>query len=255
MRRRTLILCCVGCLALLTLIIIGRNYYVALKYSPLGSSSKAFVDLNTPIILSIPSRDELQRRSTKELNDAMTEQQWQLYITRIKKLGDFKKYEGCEGQSYISLSIRNGILFTASYFAYANYEHGPVTIRIGLIRRSKQWQINNFLVDSPIFETNNAFADNASIPAGMARDFVGKEAIVRGAISETVVDRHNTNVCLYLDGDIQHPQFSAVWLGTNNPPISRLKDLTGTVVFVRGKIIIEQGIPEIIVDSLNQISQ
>jgi len=92
-------------------------------------------------------------------------------------------------------------------------------------------------------------------PGIIARDFVGKEAIVRGAISETVVDRHNTNVCLYLDGDIQHPQFSAIWPGTNNPPISRLKDLTGTVVFVRGKVIIDQGMPEIILDSLDQISQ
>jgi len=161
MRKKILILC--G-LALLVIMFIGRNYFVTIRYSPLDGSSKSFIESNTPVIIPSPSRDEMQKRSTKELREAMTDLQWQLCFSRIKKLGRFEKYEGCEGQSYISLSFRKGILFTASYFAYAKYENGPATIRIGLIRRSKQWQINSFLVDSPIFEMDKAYAPNACIP-------------------------------------------------------------------------------------------
>jgi hypothetical protein len=96
------------------------------------------------------------------------------------------------------------------------------------------------------------------IQASAAKKYIGENAIVSGTISEVFVSSQTTNVYLYLDGDIKHAQFAAVWLGTNNPPIKALEELifrAEPTVSVSGKIITEKNLPEIIVNSWDQINQ
>jgi hypothetical protein len=248
-----------GCIALL-LFIFSASWigYIAIRYSHLDSSSKAYVDTNIPIIISDWSKTEMQKRGSKELNQAMTDQQWNLSLSKVKQLGKVEKYVGCEGKSYISLSFKKGILFVAAYTAYANFQNGPAEIKLQLIRRNGQWQIYTLDMDSPIFAKSPTPSDNAFIPAKEAKKHIGENAVVNGTISEIFVSSQPTNVYLYLDGDIQHAQFTAVWPGTNDPPIKALKELifkAEPTISVSGKITTDQGVPEIIVNSWDQIHQ
>jgi hypothetical protein len=78
---------------------------------------------------------------------------------------------------------------------------------------------------------------------------------VSGTVIEIFTSKQSANFYLYLDGDIKNAQLAAVWLGTNNPPIKELKDLIGMPISVSGKIITDQGVPEIIVNSWTQINK
>jgi hypothetical protein len=96
------------------------------------------------------------------------------------------------------------------------------------------------------------------IQASDAKNHVGENAIVSGTISEIFVSSQTTNVYLYLDGDIKNAQFAAVWPGTNNPPVKELKELifrAEPTISVSGKIVAEKGIPEIFINSWDQIHQ
>jgi hypothetical protein len=95
-----------------------------------------------------------------------------------------------------------------------------------------------------------------SISAKDAKNHIGEDAIVSGTISEIFVSRQTTNVYLYLEGDIEHAKFAAVWPGTNDPPVKVLQNLIlkGEPISVNGKIIIEKHVPEIIVSSWAQIN-
>jgi hypothetical protein len=100
---------------------------------------------------------------------------------------------------------------------------------------------------------------HASIPAKDAKNHIGEEMVVSGTISEIYVNRQTTNVYLYLDGDIDHAKFAAVWPGTNDPPVKALKNLLlkgdpTEPISVSGKIITEKHVPEIIVSSWAQIN-
>jgi hypothetical protein len=93
-------------------------------------------------------------------------------------------------------------------------------------------------------------------PAKEAKNHIGEVTSVSGTISEIFVSRQNTNVYLYLDGDIKDAQFVAVWPGTNDPPVKALKNLIfkAEPISVSGKIVTEKGVPEIIVSYWAQIN-
>ena len=100
-------------------------------------------------------------------------------------------------------------------------------------------------------------AIHTSIPATDAKNHVGEKTLVTGTISEIYINKENKNVYLYLDGDIEHAQFAAVWPGTNDPPsVKVLENLIAKLepISVSGKIILEKHMPEIIVSSWAQIN-
>jgi hypothetical protein len=96
-----------------------------------------------------------------------------------------------------------------------------------------------------------------SIPAKDAKNHVGEEMVVTGTISEIYINKDTKNVYLYLDGDIEHAQFAAVWPGTNDPPsVKVFENLIAKLepISVSGKITVEKHLPEIIVSSWSQIN-
>jgi hypothetical protein len=60
---------------------------------------------------------------------------------------------------------------------------------------------------------------------------------------------------LYLDPNTDHPTFAILWPGTNNPPVLSLKSLilNAKTISVSGQIVLESNVPEIIIDSHDQI--
>jgi hypothetical protein len=141
-----------GCITLILIVfVVCFVGYSAIKGRQLDVSSKAYVDENIPTIISSWSEDEVLKRASTELQEDLNGQQWNPFYSKVKKLGNFLNYEGCEGQSYVSISPQNGKVTTAIYTAHANFQNGQAKIKLELVWRNNQWQIANFTVDSPIF--------------------------------------------------------------------------------------------------------
>jgi hypothetical protein len=150
------ILMVLGVIALLLIIFAAGGFsYIAIMGSRLDASSKAYMDANIPTIISTWSKDELEKRASEEfregLTDRLTDQQWNLFLSKVKPLGTFETYEGSKGQAYISLTFQKGKVVTAHYTASASFKNGPAEITVKLIQRNGQWQILSFTIDSPIF--------------------------------------------------------------------------------------------------------
>ncbi len=150
MKRFLLVL---GCITLLLIIlIVGFIGYSAIKGHQLDVSSKAYVDANIPTIISTWSKEELKKRGSKELQEELTDQNWNLFLAKVKQLGKFQTYEGCKGQAYMSQNNLNPEIVTAEYRASADFQNGQAEIKMELVWRNSQWQIVFLDVDSPIFK-------------------------------------------------------------------------------------------------------
>jgi hypothetical protein len=140
-----------GLTLFLIILFVGNICYMAIKGPQLDASSKAYVDANIPTIISSWSEDELLKRASKELQENLAGQQGNNFFSKVKQLGKYQSYEGCEGQSYINYSLKYGKVITALYTANANFQNGKAKIKMELVWRNGQWQIAMITVNSPLF--------------------------------------------------------------------------------------------------------
>jgi hypothetical protein len=142
-----------GFIALLLIIYLAADfsYMLEIRGPKLDASSKAYVDANIPTIISTWSLNELEKRASKELQQDLTAQKWNVFLSSVKVLGQFETYEGCRGQAYITQSYPSPENITAEYVASAIFQNGTAEIKVKLIQKNSQWQIFKLTVDSPIF--------------------------------------------------------------------------------------------------------
>jgi hypothetical protein len=232
----------------LLLAVIGIT---AISGSTLDKESKAYVDENLPLIISAWDEQELLNRASPEfMQNTKMKALDKDFAFLSRKFGNMQSYQGSEGQSYVNYSIMPsniGRVTTAVYAAKVTFANGPAAIRLGLIKHGDAWQITGFKITTV----------DTSIPAKDAINHVGEDAVVRGVISEIYISRQNTNVYLYLDGDIKNAKCAVVWLGTNHPPVKGLEKLieSAGTISVSGKITTEKQVPEIFVNSWAQINR
>jgi len=99
-----------------------------------------------------------------------------------------------------------------------------------------------------------AFAPHLKhISTGDARNHIGESTTVVGTVSEIHVTRKGT-VLIDMDGRFPNEQFTAVWLAPG-APVAQLQNFDGKTISVKGTIQEYRGRPEIILTSMNQISE
>ena len=127
--------------------------YAAYAGSGLDKSSKAYVDENVPAILSTWSKDELLKRSSPQLLNAINEkpEQLQKLFEKLSKLGALRHYDGAKGEATVFYDAAKGKMTTAAYVADATFEHGEAHIVVRLVQISSQWQFSLLNVNSPFF--------------------------------------------------------------------------------------------------------
>jgi len=88
-----------------------------------------------------------------------------------------------------------------------------------------------------------------------AKSHVGQYVVVTGMVKGYSGKSDTYNVYLYFDPNIEHPTFAVLWPGTNHPPDLSLKSLilNAKTISVCGRIVLELNVPEIIIDSRDQI--
>jgi hypothetical protein len=230
----------------------------AVQGQRLDKDAKAYVNRAVPLILSSWDAQELLSRASPEFMQSTTQDELdKAFIFMRHKFGMMRSYQDCDGTTYINDSIfssHSGRAITAAYTAKVIFDAGPADIKIWLVKRGDQWQIKAFHIESDVLLQSSS-SSTTIIPAKDAKNHIGENAVVSGTVEEIFISKQNASFYLYLDGDIKNAQLTAVWLGTNNPPIEKLKDLIAMPISVSGKIITDQGVPEVIVNSWTQINK
>lgn len=135
------------------LLVVGGGVFAYFDYTgnQLDASSKHYVDVNLPKIVSTWSEPALWTRASPELRHAMPQSRWRALFRQFKGLGPLVHYDGCKGQSDTSLTSQHGKVVLANYTAHARFQNAPAAIRVRLIRHHGTWQILGLYVDSPYF--------------------------------------------------------------------------------------------------------
>ena len=119
----------------------------------LDVSSQEFVDTHMGNFFSTFSKDDLLKISTVALQDNLNSNDNNFIFSKLKKLGQFQKYEGSKGEANIGFNYNKMKLnVAADYIASAIYQNGTIQAEVRLVRIGTQWQIDTINFDSPVFE-------------------------------------------------------------------------------------------------------
>jgi len=121
---------------------------VAVKGAGLDRESKAYVDEVTPKILADLNKETLFQYASDELKNSASSEELDRIFNWFSKLGQFKEYKGSSGQACISVTTERGKQITGSYQAQAEFENGPATINITIIKKGNNWQVIGFRINS-----------------------------------------------------------------------------------------------------------
>jgi hypothetical protein len=121
---------------------------IAIKGAALDKESKAYVDEVTPKILANLNKENLFQYASDELKNSASPEEFDKIFNWFAKLGPFKEYKGANGQANISITTERGKQITGVYEAQAEFEKGPATIKITVIKKGDNWQVIGFNIKS-----------------------------------------------------------------------------------------------------------
>jgi hypothetical protein len=132
------------------LIILGVIGFVVLsiKGTSLDKESKAYVDEVSPIILANLNRGTLFQYASEDLKNSASIEEFGKIFSWLSKLGQFKKYNGSQGQAHISVTTKSGKKITGYYEAQDEFESGPAKIRITTVKEGDDWKVVGFFINS-----------------------------------------------------------------------------------------------------------
>jgi len=132
-------------------LIVGSRLAPEKKTAP-AADAHAYVDAAVVAICTDWNREALIDRAAPELAAALQSSAPREYFVELSAVGPLKKYEGATGDA--KTVVYNGnAKTTADYTARAEFERGPATVNISLVKFNEgDWQIAQFQVhpDSPL---------------------------------------------------------------------------------------------------------
>ncbi len=134
-----------GIFAVLTVVGVIGFWLLLGKGTTLDKESKAYIDKVTPIILANLNKETLFKYASEELKDAPFQD---TMFALFAKLGQFREYKGSNGQTDISGTTTEEKQITGLYHAQAEFESGPATIKLSIIKKGDNWKIIGFQISS-----------------------------------------------------------------------------------------------------------
>ena len=132
---------------LLIAAVIGFSF-LAVEGSELDKESKSYVDDVIPKIAANLNKEFFFQFASDELKNSATDEEFHKVFKWFGKLGSFVEYKGSKGEATISVHAQNGKQITAKYVSQTEFESGPATINIQIIKRDNKWEILGFKVNS-----------------------------------------------------------------------------------------------------------
>ena len=139
-----------GFFAILIIAVVIGIFILVVKGTALDKESKAYVDEVTPKILAELNKESLFQYASDELKSSASPEEFDRIFNWFTKLGQFKEYKGSSGQAGISITTERGKQITGSYQAQAEFENGPATIYITIIKKGDSWQVIGFRINSMV---------------------------------------------------------------------------------------------------------
>jgi hypothetical protein len=87
------------------------------------------------------NKETLFKYASDELKNSSSPKDFDKIFNWFRKLGRFKEYKGSTGKSTTYLIGGKGKQTTGLYEAHAEFETGPATIIIMVIKKGHKWQV------------------------------------------------------------------------------------------------------------------
>ncbi len=129
-------------------IVIGHS-----KGKALDKESKAYVDQVVPLICANLNMDTMSKYASKELLSSATPEKFEITFIWFKGLKEFKEFKESSGQAYMSV----GKPVTGRYTAKVEFETGPAIVHILVIKKSENWKVQSFKIQSPALKMEDLF--------------------------------------------------------------------------------------------------
>ncbi|MBN1637311.1 MAG: hypothetical protein JW920_12400 [Deltaproteobacteria bacterium] len=121
---------------------------VSMRNAALEKECRAYVDQIVPAILTDMSVETLSGFASDEMLSVIPKEELEEGFTCFSKLGEFNSYIGCDGRTSTWGSLKNGRMITGDYVAQADFETGPATVELLLLKKEGQWSILGFHINS-----------------------------------------------------------------------------------------------------------
>ena len=130
---------------ILALVVLGAVCLVAV-HARLDASSRAYVDMSIPRIISPWDQQQLSVRASSDYLKNVSDEQMAFDFKNFSRLGKLKNYKGSKGTSFFLFSTKAGKFVTADYTANAAFQNGDAAIIVRLIQEDGDWRISRFVV-------------------------------------------------------------------------------------------------------------
>ncbi|MBV9825771.1 MAG: hypothetical protein JO001_08860 [Alphaproteobacteria bacterium] len=137
-----------GIFVALILIVGALVAFLAFRGSALDEESHAFADASIQGIAKDWDVGQLEARASPEFRSAANDADLQKLFGMFRKLGSLKQYKGSKGEATMSATTQQGASITAHYVANAEFEAGPASIELNLIKHQEAWEILGIRVNS-----------------------------------------------------------------------------------------------------------
>lgn len=152
-----------GGLFLAAIVLVGAFFvYMAAVGPGLDQESKAYVMETVPVLCSTFDLDTFQKHSSPELLKAAPPEELAKILIWFKRLGQFGRVVDVTGASNVSFVLGSGKVVTAKYRAKVEFETGPASIEIVLVKRDDGWRYRLFTINSMALLPGQAPAPPAS---------------------------------------------------------------------------------------------
>jgi hypothetical protein len=131
----------------------------------LRNEACTYLESEVPKIVENWNSQELINSATPELSSAMSNGgDIDKLFTMFRQLGSLKHLDQAGGGVYIWATTEHGSSTVGNFTIPAEFEKGPATIQIQVIKTGDTWKINGFRINSKVFLPPKADAANPVNP-------------------------------------------------------------------------------------------
>lgn len=151
-RRLKMVLAVIGGIFLVLVIGIGSCVAsLAVKVPGLNEESQAYADETIEAVCTDWDQSALEERLSPEFWEVTDDADLDKLFEIVGKLGPLESFETSRGEANIQRFLGQEERVTAVYHAEAEFDEGPATITLTLIKHDDEWQVAGFNVNSMVF--------------------------------------------------------------------------------------------------------
>jgi hypothetical protein len=140
----------IGAATLVLLVVGGAGFaYMVTRGLHMDEEARLYADKAVRPIIEHWNPDALKAQASPSLLANIKPDQLASLFVWFQTLGELKTINPCTGQARLDVNTTTGRTLTGQYTCQAQFQAGPATIQLSLIKTQNQWRIFGFHVNSP----------------------------------------------------------------------------------------------------------